>query len=383
MVLLTVELLLRGVFLAQTRFYVWPPNLEKVFRPLPGALPGVTGNARFVTNSWGIRGDEFSRDQQYRILAIGGSTTECLYLDQSESWPGLLQDRLNRLKVINVWVGNVGASGKRIRDHVLQMQHLLPQYPRIDAVLMLVGVNDFILAAGDPKYDPHFWDRADAEAKQFVHAFTISPYDLYNPYNPYQRDSVFYKNLAIWRFARKVRNLYFNPDKGVFGGFLQDEAGRNYLEMRNHRKSASRLLEELPDLTEALAEYRRNLNHIVDLAQAKSVRLILLTQPSLWRADLTKAEQELLWFEGIVHDFAEGEKPYHTAGALAAGLDRYNRTLLEVCRTRGVECLDVAALLPKETSVFYDDVHFNEQGSARIAGVLAEYLQRSYPFVQR
>ena len=119
---------------------VWPPHLNIVFRPDPDILPGVQGDARFVINSSGIRGDELADDQNYRILAIGGSTTECAYLDQGETWPYLLQNRLARVMGQKVWVGNVGKSGMNTRDHILHTKYLLPQFPKIDAVLLLVGV---------------------------------------------------------------------------------------------------------------------------------------------------------------------------------------------------------------------------------------------------
>ena len=47
----------------------------------------------------------------YRILTLGGSSTECLVLDQTEAWPQLLQDRLNETNKYQVWVGNAGQSG--------------------------------------------------------------------------------------------------------------------------------------------------------------------------------------------------------------------------------------------------------------------------------
>ena len=49
------------------KYYVWPPNLHKVSKPIPGTMPGVNGIAHFNVNSDGIRGDEFSSDQKYRI----------------------------------------------------------------------------------------------------------------------------------------------------------------------------------------------------------------------------------------------------------------------------------------------------------------------------
>ena len=72
-------------------YYVWWPNLRKVFHPEPGVMAGVEGEKIFAINSLGLRGDEPSSDDTFRVLALGGSTTECLFLDQEEAWPQRLQ----------------------------------------------------------------------------------------------------------------------------------------------------------------------------------------------------------------------------------------------------------------------------------------------------
>jgi lysophospholipase L1-like esterase len=59
---------------------------------------------------------------------------------------------------------------------------------------------------------------------------------------------------------------------------------------------------------------------------------------------------------------------------------RYNDTLLEVCRARGLDCVDAAHLLPRDTTALYDDVHFNEQGSRLLARALAKSLRERPPF---
>lgn len=64
---------------------------------------------------------------------------------------------------------------------------------------------------------------------------------------------------------------------------------------------------------------------------------------------------------------------------LADLLETYNKTLRSVCRELGVPCIDLAAKLPKDTSVFYDDCHFNIAGCRQVVDVvkpvLAQYLR--------
>lgn len=326
-------------------YCVWPPNLRKVFHPDPQVMPGVSGESRFVVSSAGIRGDEIAPDQRYRMLALGGSTTECLYLDQSEAWPQLLQQSLGP----SVWVGNVGKSGRSTRHHVVQVKHLLPQYPRIDAIIVLAGVNDFLKRLeADRNY------RTDPPESNVVRwAFDVSPLRGAG------------ERSAVSRLIDGARTTLGFRQAGLF----QDDEGQIYLRWRGNRKSASALLDELPDLDAALDEYARNLARIVDLARAREARVIFLTQPAMWRKDLSPAGRDLLWMGGI-GNYRYGEaKAYYSVDALAAGLARYNRRLLEVCAERDVECIDLTAEVT-DPSLFYDDVHFNEEGARRVAAAI-------------
>ncbi len=139
--LVSGELVLRAM--TPDEYYVFPPGLERTFRPVPDTMPGVNGNSRFIINEDGIRGPKFSDEDAFRILVVGGSTTECLYLDQTETWTQLLQDMLNAQRPgSHIWVGSVGKSGLDTRHNRLQVERLLGQYDRIDLVVLLEGVND-------------------------------------------------------------------------------------------------------------------------------------------------------------------------------------------------------------------------------------------------
>ena len=50
---------------------------------------------------------------------------------------------------------------------------------------------------------------------------------------------------------------------------------------------------------------------------------------------------------------------------------------MEACNLRSVECIDLAAIIPKDTKNFLDDVHFTDQGSRMVAEVVAAYLATS------
>lgn len=362
--ILISEIILCVVYPPSSHYYAWQPNLNKTFNPLPGAMPGIEGESIFIINSVGIRGEEFylTSNQEYRILTIGGSTTECIYLDQTEAWPYLLEEYLNKTADgRDVWVGNVGKSGMNTRDHIMHMKYLLPEYPKIDTIIILVGINDLNrrLRMGN-QYDTNFLNNSEAEKEQIRRAFAVAP-ENYLP---------FYKRTGIYRFARIFYyRLHYRET-------VQDRAGEGYLTKRENRKNAKEILETPPDLSSALEEYSRNINTCIDLANNRSVRVIFMTQPTLYGQGLTEGEKDLLWFGNLPNG------SYYSLHALNTSMNKYNEKLLEVCSNRGIECIDLASQLPQNTSVFYDDCHFNENGARLVAATIAEYLKTTEPFIK-
>ena len=360
------EIALRA-YLPSEKYYVWPPNLNEIFLPLPGIMPGVTGEARYYSNSEGIRGAEFSAEDAYRILAIGGSTTENMYMDQdSESWPHLLQMQLNEISDSQIWVGNVGRKGHTTREHVMQVQYLLEQYSEIDVVLLLVGINDMSLVFEQAEgYDPNYLESPKGSSKALSRAFALLPSQ--NPNRP------LYTRTATWQLLDGIQQSQIQRQT-VDEANIQDRNGKHII-LKREQRAAATIRDELPDLTLALDEYTRNITSIINTAQAHHVRLIVLTQPTIWRSDLSPEEDGLLVFGGG----PDGEF-YYSVSALEAGMALYNQRLLEICEQHQVECIDLANRLPKDTTVFYDDVHFNESGSAQVAEILADYLMDREPF---
>lgn len=367
--LLLGELVLR--FALPKSYSIWKPHLEKVFKPKQDVMPGISGDSRFLINSRGIRGDEFTPTHTYRILAIGGSTTECLFLDQTETWSHLLQKTLNEnASKHNVWVGNAGLSGKSTRNHIAAMQLLPLEEMKIDAIILLIGINDFSeRLARNEDYDPNFLSKPDGMRKIVDETFTGGSH-------PYPGDS-FLKRTALFQLLRKVKGMA--PQKSG-QNVIQDAAGQVYVTWRKHRRQATEIRDELPDLSSGLDEYTRNINKMIEIAREKSIRLIFMTQPTMWKRGLPKELEALLWFGGIGNFQEESGKVYYSWEALENGMKKYNAALLKICQEKHVECIDLAPLLEKDTTVFYDDVHFNESGARKVSKALSNHILGRSPF---
>jgi len=88
--------------------------IKAVTRADPAVTPGVSGTKVFTINRLGLRGPlppEYG--PAYRIVTIGGSTTICSFLDDSEEWPHRLMDQMNASQRTRpVWVGNAAGTDR-------------------------------------------------------------------------------------------------------------------------------------------------------------------------------------------------------------------------------------------------------------------------------
>ncbi len=142
-----------------------------------------------------------------------------------------------------------------------------------------------------------------------------------------------------------------------------------------------RAIDTLPDLEKALEEYAGNLAQIIQAARQQKLRLILMTQPVWWNARLTSEERaSLLPFSSIGYSAPSIKYDYYSVEIMAECMRLYNDTLVSISRQFDVEYIDLAARVPSNAQVFYDDCHFTEIGAEIVAAAVADYLHEKPPF---
>jgi lysophospholipase L1-like esterase len=361
-------------------YFVIRPNQRWQFNIDTGLMPGLEPNSTFTTNELGIRGDPYQADGRYNILTIGGSTTEVALLDDSKSWPYLLQRNLNQENGrppyldpnIPIWVGSIGRSGHGLVEHIHALQFFVPQY-RFDAVILMVGVNDFQPIVQQPKlYNDQYEDPTNYTF--YLHrSFHIRPLTDPNMTRPFPQNTAVFNlfDVSLWRLLSRTADeiAIEYPDVGVY-------------ERRRLNYQTAPELPGLPDLTPALTQYRDNLLLIVELAKQHNLRLILVTQPAIWHEELSPEIQQNLWL-GFRGDFAVPDGRYSPTDLLQ-GLEQFNQVLLDICTQEKVECVDLTAEMNGQEKYFYDDIHFNVAGSDKVADLLNQSLTQShnYPITQ-
>lgn len=94
----------------------------------------------------GFRGDNLVTPNpfnEFRIFMIGGSTTECLSLDDSQSINAVLQHYLQEHvnSDISIKVYNAGKSGDASDDHISIVAHRIVHLEP-DMIIVFSGIND-------------------------------------------------------------------------------------------------------------------------------------------------------------------------------------------------------------------------------------------------
>jgi lysophospholipase L1-like esterase len=342
----------------------WQRNLDAVFPLDPAVTIGVAGPARIRTNSRGLRGPEMAADRagEYRILALGGSTTECLAQDQPNTWPARLQallpDAPGRRRV---WVGNAGHGGHLIPHHVLAMKHMPAQYDP-DAIVILAGGNDPVRALNEGFARGPNSSGRERDPRELAADFSECPAPL-----AVSGGLLSPRRLRLTAYLRAFRKRFSG------GGFGQTAV--RYREMQERRRHPSRIVDAMPDLGPGLDGYRRDIREIIRLARTGRRHLVFMTQPSLFKPEMPPEELNRLW-AGWRGD--PGLNAYWSPRVLAAAGEAFNRALLETCREEGVDCLDLASDLPKTTAITWDQAHFTDLGSRLTAEKLAEHFQAHF-----
>jgi len=355
------EIIMNVVSPESSGYFTLIPKTTITMLPDSSIFPGIHGASVFKTNKYGIRGREITAMDTLKILTVGGSTTECLYLDQSETWQTLLENKMNEnIFQKKVWVGNIGKSGLTSFDNFIQLKFSFSNLPKIDVLMVMVGINDMLAFIAKDKKNA------------FIHD------------NEIIRDSIVPKVFARYpksgalsiiknsRLYRLVRNVYVQIK---FNDVIQNDSGKVYNKWRANKKKSKRIIDHPPDLRVGLDEYEKNIDSIITIMTNRVKKIIFLSQASIWRSDLTKYEINLLWMGGKGDYQKTPGQEYYSVNVLGHCIELFNNKLKEICLRRNVELIDICQNIPKDTSAFYDDVHFNENGARILANLLFSQIK--------
>jgi len=332
-------------------FHTRGPGIQRTFIPAPGFIAGGGDPARFTTDAQGIRAP-YPPDARhtFRILCVGGSTTESLYIDDTKTWPARLMDALNQQRGGDtVWVGNVGISGFDTRDHIRFLE-TSPLLEDIDCVVVQAGINDLWRYLANEEEHIRY-DR-------FLPGVTPTPPDAKTPATPAVYRPLWTRSRVI-QLYHTLRQERATPREAPKPETIEGVGGEEY-RLRREKRAAAKIVDSLPELNRGVREYAERIRHIIRLCRKRGIQVVFTTQPVLWRTDLPPELEERCWFGWLENG------DYLSLAALRAAMDRYNAALLEICGEEHVPCADLSEM-NGNPAFFYDDCHFTIAGSEEVA----------------
>jgi len=299
-------------------------------------------------NSLGFRGEEPPPDfaRRLTLLTIGGSTTECLDLDDARTWPHLLGVKLQE-DFPRLWLNNAGLSGHSSFGHLVLLEDYVARL-RPKVALFLVGINDLGLKEGGD------FDRRTERRLSFR---SLDGFLVYLA----GKSEVASALLNLHRY-------YFPKNTLVLRNQEADVRSFPALEVSPAQRKA-RLVEHAANY---LPAYRRRLELLVAACRRLDILPVFLTQPALYGPVIDPDT-------GV--DLGKIRIDPHMDGALAWELlELYNDVLRQVGREKGLLVIDLAREMPKRSRFYYDLIHHTNAGAQELASLchrrLAPYLIR-------
>lgn len=267
--------------------------------------------------------DEPFKENQYRIICLGGSTTE--FKDSTNTgWPRRVEEILQRqYNNRNIKVYNQGRQWYTTLHSLINYQVNLRQY-KPEVLIVMHTIND-LLHNADFSYFSHGSFRED-----YGH--------FYGPVNRVIRR----KGIEEFLWEKFKHSWYYKQrkiiDQTKFPGAIS---------------------------------FERNLNTLIDLAEKDSTKIILMTQPSLYKKETTNDLKAVLY---MLNNEAIGPHSKWSYQSALNGFKTYNSIVRKVAKYRGVILIDLEKVIPKTLAYFYDDVHYKYQTFDLVAKEVANRL---------
>ncbi len=301
-------------------------------------------------NSMGFRGEYPPEDFNawLTIVTVGGSTTECLALNEEKTWPHLLQKKLKN-HFAKLWLNNTGLGGHSTFGHAILMEDfLINMKPKV--ALFLVGLND--MGRGDiSNSDRNLW------------GFGFQKFE---------------RVLMVGANHSEVASSLLNLYRFYFPAYIKLN-DINELDIRTLKHKEISVAEEEAIIEKHrqnyLQPYRLRLERLINLARENQIDPVLITQPALY-GNVVDAITGVYLGNIDIYGVTNGKTGWRT-------LELYNEVTRQVGKGKDVLVIDLALELPKSSLYYYDWDHYSNEGCERGAEIIFShflpYLAQKYP----
>ncbi len=266
------------------------------------------------------------------IVFLGGSTTECMFMDADHRFPYLVGKILAEETGQKINSYNGGMSGLNTLHAIdLLINKVIPLHPQV--VVFMENINDLSTLL----YEHTYWNK----------------HTVRSPLETLKKKQMVGKLLKEMLFPQ-LNEAYRNL-KETLTRQPQDE----FASARGKKITV--------DKARLVHEFAMNLQTLVCICQAHEITPVLMTQENRITPHPDPVVAAYLGRYGT-----ETGLSYARIKAL---YDAFNDTIREVGRRNHVMVIDLAREIPPDKKYIYDIVHFNDAGSQLAAQIIAARLK--------
>jgi len=290
----------------------------------------------YTRDAHGLRG-ACTEPAKVRVVTLGGSTTDQVYVDDAQTWQAVLERRLAEAALKQpVCVANAGVDGHTTFGHIAAMERWLPLIPglRPDFILLYIGVNDAALrrerAPGDERASPGLWGRAKAAMQH---------------------------NSALWALWRRL-NRPPADEAPIF-------AAHKLLKPVDADYGSTRPAADIEALVaQSTVAFRERLQRLLVLIERSGAKPICVSQPSIIYRHFPEG------WRGITETFKLDGRSFNGLDYRASML-ALNQVMADLCPRTGGHYIDLESR-PFDVGDYYDAAHMNGAGTAKVGNYLFE-----------
>ena len=304
------------------------------------------GEITYWSNSQGFRMRDdlpFKKDNsEYRIIALGGSTTQNgannMNLHYSEETSKILNSKYFTDITINIV--NSGKAGYSSAHSLIRLQFdFLPFEP--DMVTVMHNINDLIV-----NFFPYLDETNNYKNKYLYETFA----------NEYNIKQTIISRSRVLVFCSKSLDILKNR---IFGNNIKTTEGIVTSTMK---------YSEYPIELKSKNVFRNNLIAISRIAKAHNITPVFLSQPAVF------TEKSIALSFG--HKLYNNYILYPKKEELRKHFEEYNKIIKETAEAENIHFIDMYKLMDQDEMYFVDMNHYSAEGINRFSEIFAEELEK-------
>lgn len=276
------------------------------------------------------------------IVFLGGSTTECLYMEEQNRFPylvGVLLEQKTGLKINSYNSGNSGNDS--LHSLNIFLNKVLPLRPNI--AVMTHNLNDLTMLMHYKSY----WN--NNPSRSTIITDTAKSALLTNFKIAFTDFSLILKNLLIPHLYSELYLKKFNIGYPFEFGHVQHVRGKKCTLEKKY----------------ILDEFGMNLQTFINICNARKIIPVLMTQQN--RIAEVDDESSMKVFKPLI-DMGIDHKAYQEI------YNSMNDVIREIGKINNIIVVDLDREIPHSDEYLYDIVHFNDKGSIFASEIIANNL---------